>query len=566
MPPFKLSTTAQSLNSPKLLPIFGLLIVYIVGALAINIMDIDAAQYASIGREMAQNNNFFQVQHRGVDYYLDKPPLLFWFSALIFKLLGFTNFAYRLIPILSSLAGMYGIYRFTKIYYSEFTAYTAALIMGSCQAYFLMNHDVRTDTLLTNFVTLAIWQLAAYREKGIWWYFVGGFVFIGLAMLAKGPIGLIVPAAALGTDILLKRDWKNLFRWEWLLGIVVIGIVLLPYCIGLYHQYGEEGIYFFFWKQSFGRITGENSWDNNAPLWFQAQNFLWSFLPWVLAFVAGLVSFIRLLLKQRFKLDPTQEAISFGGFLLPFMALSTSHYQLPHYTFVVFPLAAVLTARYLYQLVGDNLSKAFKYTRLALIVTSAVMLMVILILCVWAFPLDNILLIITALAFLIYIVFLYRDKRSPYAQLVLAPFWTAVGCNFLMNSHIYPTLLTYQSGSELGRELADTRNFQLDKFYLLDVNPKSDYYLFAHALDFYTARNTPEIKRVEEVVKLKAKTDTLWFYTDKNGVTAIHQIGKMQVDTLITYNKYHVTTLTLPFLNPKLRPTRTREVYLIKVY
>ncbi|MBU1820957.1 MAG: glycosyltransferase family 39 protein, partial [Bacteroidetes bacterium] len=245
-------------------------------------MDIDAAQYASIGREMVQNNNFLQVQHRGVDYYLDKPPLLFWLSALVFKVLGFTNFAYRLVPILSSLLGIYAIYRFARLYYSDLTSYTAALVMGSCQAYFLMNHDVRTDTLLTNSVTVAIWQLAAFRLLGGWRYFLGGFIFVGLAMLAKGPIGLIVPAAAFFVDIVLKRDWKNLFRWEWLLGIVVIGLVLLPYCIGLLRQYGTEGIYFFFWKQSFGRITGENSWDNNAPLWFQAQNFLWSFLPWVL--------------------------------------------------------------------------------------------------------------------------------------------------------------------------------------------------------------------------------------------------------------------------------------------
>lgn len=566
MPSTKLSSTVHHLNSPKLLPIFGMLIVYFVGALAINIMDIDAAQYASIGREMAQNNNFAQVQHRGIDYYLDKPPLLFWITALMFKVLGFTNFAYRLVPILSSLAGMYAIYRFSRLYYSEFTSYTAALVMGSCQAYFLMNHDVRTDTLLTNLVTLAIWQLAAFRLKGGWHYLILGFVFVGLAMLAKGPIGLIVPGAAFFVDILLKRDWKSLFRWEWLLGILITGLVLLPYCIGLYHQYGEEGIYFFFWKQSFGRITGENVWDNNAPLWFQAQNFLWSFLPWVLVFGAGLVAFIRLLIKQGFKLDASQEAISFGGFLLPFLALSTSHYQLPHYTFVVFPLAAVLTARYLYTLVMDHQSKEFRYARFALIFTSVVMGLIVLILSTWAFPLSNILLIITGLAFIAYVVYLYRDKHSPYAQLVLAPFWVAVGCNFFMNSHIYPSLLAYQSGSELGISLTDTKIVPLDHFYLLDVNKEKDYYLFAHALDFYTARNTPEIHTIQEVTKLKANADTLWFYADGKGISELREAGVFRVDTLQKFNKYHVTTLTLPFLNPKLRPTRTREVYLIKVH
>ncbi len=556
----------HSLNSPKFLPIAGLLIVYLLGALAINIMDIDAAQYASIGREMVQNNNYFQVQHRGIDYYLDKPPLLFWLSALAFKLFGFTNFAYRFFPIISTLAGIFAVYRFSRLYYSEFASYTAALVMGSCQAYFLMNHDVRTDTLLTNCVMISIWQLAAFRKEGGWQYFMGGFVFIGLAMLAKGPIGLIVPAAGFFVDILLKRDWKNLFRWEWVLGLLVIGLVLLPYCLGLYRQYGEEGIYFFFWKQSFGRITGENAWDNNAPLWFQAQNFLWSFLPWVLVCGAGLVSFGKLLYKQHFRLTENQEAISFGGFVLPFLALSTSHYQLPHYTFVVFPLAAVLTARYLYLVVGEAESRTFFYTKIALIFTSVVMGLIILILSSWAFPLDNILLIVVAVAFILYITYLYRDKRSPYAQLVLAPFWVAVGSNFLMNGHIYPSLLTYQTGSELGIKIQNWQNFPLDDFYLLDLNPKSDYYLFAHALDFYTARNTPEVKTVEEVSRLKQSADTLWFYTDRKGFSSLDSTGDYKIQKVITYDKYHVTTLTLPFLNPKLRPTRTREVYLLKVY
>lgn len=563
LPSAKLSSLEKTLSTPKLLPIFALLIVYLTGALAVNIMDIDAAQYASIGREMAQNNNFLQVQHRGVDYYLDKPPLLFWISALVFKVLGFTNFAYRLVPIISTLGGIYALYRFAKLYYSELTAYASALIMGSCQAYFLINHDVRTDTLLANCVTIAIWQLAAFRLNGGWRYFLGGFVFVGLAMLAKGPIGLIVPAAAFFVDFVLKRDWKNLFRWEWLLGIVVIGLVLLPYCIGLYKQYGSEGVLFYFWTQSFGRITGENTWDNNAPLWYQAQNFLWSFLPWVLAFLAGFVSIIRLVIKQKFKLATTQEAISLGGFALPFLALSTSHYQLPHYTFVVFPLAAVITARFLVQLLPAPKDSVFKYTRVALVVTSVVMGLLVLMLSAWAFPMTNVLLVLSALAFLVYVVYLYQDKKSSFSQLILAPFWTAVGCNFIMNAHIYPTLLTYQSGSELGIELARTTNFPLDRFYLLDIDPKGDYFLFPHALDFYTAHNTPLITNLDEVEKARLKTGSIYLYTDLKGLALLQR--NYPVKILKTFHKYHVTGITLPFLNPELRDTRIREVFLLEV-
>ncbi|MEO0008670.1 MAG: hypothetical protein RJA20_2866, partial [Bacteroidota bacterium] len=57
----------------------GLLFIAIAG-LFLDIMDVDAAQYASIALEMTQNGSWLQVMHRGADY-LDKPPLLFWLSA-----------------------------------------------------------------------------------------------------------------------------------------------------------------------------------------------------------------------------------------------------------------------------------------------------------------------------------------------------------------------------------------------------------------------------------------------------------------------------------------------------
>ena len=75
---------------------------------------------------------------------------------------------------------------------------------------------------------------------------------------------------ALGSHLIYKRDWTNLFNWRWILGLAIILLVLSPMLWGLYHQFdlnpdatvngrtGVSGIRFFFWEQSFGRITGEN--------------------------------------------------------------------------------------------------------------------------------------------------------------------------------------------------------------------------------------------------------------------------------------------------------------------
>ncbi|MEO6539311.1 MAG: glycosyltransferase family 39 protein, partial [Ferruginibacter sp.] len=135
----------------KLLGLFCFLcLVYFIG-FRIDVMDIDAAQYASISREMFTSRNYLQVYDHGKDY-LDKPPFLFWISALSMKIFGVNNFSYRFPSFLFSMLAVYATYKFSLLYYAEKIAILSALMLATCQAFFLMNHDVRTDTILMGFV------------------------------------------------------------------------------------------------------------------------------------------------------------------------------------------------------------------------------------------------------------------------------------------------------------------------------------------------------------------------------------------------------------------------------
>ena len=125
----------------------------------IDIMDIDAAQYASISLEMLTNGSYLEVYHRGADY-LDKPPMLFWLSSLSLGAFGINNFAYKLPAVLVIILGVYSTYRFTLMWYDRRKALYAALILASTQGMFLMTNDVRTDGMLTGFVIFSVWQLS----------------------------------------------------------------------------------------------------------------------------------------------------------------------------------------------------------------------------------------------------------------------------------------------------------------------------------------------------------------------------------------------------------------------
>jgi 4-amino-4-deoxy-L-arabinose transferase-like glycosyltransferase len=320
--------------------IFVIIALLYFSAIRVDIMDIDASQYAEISREMAVNGERLHIYDKGVNY-LDKPPMLFWLSSYSMQLFGATNFAYKLPSLLLALLAIYATYRLAKHFYDESTSRIAALVLASCQGMFLMTNDIRCDLALMAWVITGMWLLQEWISRKKWLYLILSSLAFGAALMTKGPIGIIAPVLAFGSHWMLRREWKNILKWQYLIAILIIGISLIPMCIGLYQQYDlypekfvngknhESGLKFFFWTQSFGRITGENVWNNGADLSFQIVNMLWSFLPWIFLLIPAIVYYVKQLYQQKFLLHQNQEAISLGGFILCYFAVGLSTYLLP---------------------------------------------------------------------------------------------------------------------------------------------------------------------------------------------------------------------------------------------
>ncbi|MBP6313452.1 MAG: glycosyltransferase family 39 protein, partial [Flavobacteriales bacterium] len=167
--------------------IAGIVLVTVLGA-GLDVMEVDAAQYAGMSRDMLSSDDWTKLFFRGNNY-LDKPPLLFWLSALSFNLFGVSNWSYKLPSIAFAFLGLFATYRFTLLHAAREVARTAALIFGSSAAFLLMTNDVRCDTILTGSVITAIWAGAAWMEQRRWWQLILCSIAIAAGMLAKGPMG-----------------------------------------------------------------------------------------------------------------------------------------------------------------------------------------------------------------------------------------------------------------------------------------------------------------------------------------------------------------------------------------
>lgn len=523
-------------------------LLYLCAAYFIELIDVDAAQYASIAREIFDSNSWLIVKHKGIDY-LDKPPLLFWLSALSFKIFGTGHFAYRLPSILATILGLYATYALGKKLYDAKTGQLAALLLASSQAWILFNQDIRTDTLLAAFSITAIWQLVEYADSKKWYNFLFGFICIGLAMLAKGPLGAIVPCIALTAYWLGQKQWKNLIRPEWLLGILIVFALLSPMLIGLWLQWKWEGIYFYFWKQSFGRLTGENSWRNDSGAFFFVHSFLWSFLPW--AFIAVWAFAKRA--YQFWAKGADKELLSMFGFLIPFIALSFSKYKLPHYIFPIYPFVAIIAAVEIKAMLdkGSRVLKIFSGVQLfmnLLIFTLAVLL------CSWVFPTSNLFIWIVIIVSALLLIYLLLNRSGRKEIIINGSIISVLMINFVMSLHFYSQLLKYQSGSQAAAFIRAEH---------IDSDELATYRLYPNSLDFYSGTIAQVFESPDQLINA-VSVQPLWIFTDETGKKQLEDYGAI-IDNIQTYNHFHISKLSLKFLNPKTRAGVIGKAYLLRV-
>ena len=535
------------------------IVVYIIGSITVPLMEIDSVQYANISREMLLNKSFLQIFDQGKDY-LDKPPLLFWVSALSMYIFGINDIAFRLPSILMAVLAIYSTYKFTILYYSKEIALLAALVLASSQAMFLITHDLRTDTMLMAWVILGIWQFSSWLFTKKWISLITAFVAVAFGMMTKGPIALMVPIFSFVPHFLIHRNFKLLFKWEYLVGVIIILVLLIPMDIGLYQQFdlhpekvmyektGTSGLRFFYWTQSFGRITGESVWHENDHFLFLFENLLWGFLPWILFFIIGLVLELYTILKNKFRLQSHEEWISIPGFLITYTALGISNYQLPHYIYVVLPFVSIIAAKSIYSLITVNENKILK--NIISVINSilfSLVLCILFVLLVIPFGLNYYLISITVLIFIIIFGYSIYKQKQLIPNTIHFALFTILVTNLLLNVFFYPKLLEYQLGNSVTKYI-NTKKIDKNNFYLYKIYGE-------RSLDFYSNYS---FQIVDDEKALKPAD----YLLISNKLITKDLLTKF--NTIETIAAFHVSTLNAKFLNPKTRNSALDYYYILQ--
>lgn len=548
-------------RSSVLLLFISIFAIYFL-AIDVDTMDIDASQYASMSREMKESGSYLQVYEQGRDY-LDKPPFLFWINCVSMSILGENNIAFKLPSILFAILAVFATFKLASLFYKREIALLSALILASSQALFLITNDIKTDTILMGWVSVALWQLATWTTSGRIKHLYWGAAAIAFGMMTKGPIALIAPALAMTAHFITRREFKKFIEPHYITAFLLMGVLLIPMSIGLYQQFDQHpekwvnggqnvsGLRFFYWTQSFGRITGESVWHDPVPFTFLLENLMWAWLPWSLFFLGSIVYFLIDIIKKGFKLKTNEEFISVGGFILTYCALGVSRFQLPHYIYVVLPLIAMMTARFVYTLFWTNeLAKVARIFSIVQLIVLIVLTAIPFLILTYTFPTQKFWPWIAALMPIL-LIGLAMNRPSWKPSIIATSLATVLGVNIFLSSWFYPNLLQYQASNEAGRFLHDEG---FDKTKLALFNFKGS----AFGIHFYSKSIIPHIKNIDSVLT------GMIIVTDKDGRAALdsnnrtYEVRKEGLD-------FHISMLTPEFLNRKTRAQVLDRYYILEM-
>ena len=302
----------------------------------------------------------------------DKPALVYWLMAIGYQILGVNPWAVRLPSAIAAMGlivlGFYTLLSFglpttpsphhpnspsphPLIPPNWLTAGLGAALMALNLETILWARTGVSDMLLTGcmggallafFLGYAQPSRSAVQAR---WYLVF-YVLTALAVLTKGPIGVVLPVLIIGSFLLYLGNALEVLReMRLLLGSLLMAAIALPWYVLVIRANGWTYINSFFGYHNFERFTSVVN-HHAAPWYFYFLVVLLGFAPWSLYLP---VAMMRLQFWRRSGWQNSDRSTQLGLFALfwfvgVFGFFTISVTKLPSYVLPLMPAAAILVA------------------------------------------------------------------------------------------------------------------------------------------------------------------------------------------------------------------------------
>ena len=384
----------------------------------IGLVDETEPLFAEAARQMTVTGDFITPYFNGETRF-DKPPLIYWLMAVAYRFLGVNEWAVRLPSALCAIGlTCLGFYTLSKQEGSSATDSVTDLTDVSQKEGHSKDSDTDTRTNVTVFppplphsLTPPIFlstpwigaALIALNPQTIAWgrtgvsdmllvscmcsallaFFLGYtleeqrsqtefstlpasrfpnkwyltfYVLIALAILAKGPVGIVIPALIIGCFALYLGNFRQLWReMRPVSGILIILAIALPWFILVILANGQTYIDSFFGYHNFQRFTEVVN-KHSAPWYFYFFVVLLGFAPWSI-YLPVAIARTRFWQRSYWRRQPRSAQLSlfalfWFGCIFGFFTIAVT--KLPSYVLPLMPAAAILVTLLWSDIIAGN--------------------------------------------------------------------------------------------------------------------------------------------------------------------------------------------------------------------
>jgi 4-amino-4-deoxy-L-arabinose transferase-like glycosyltransferase len=299
---------------------------------------------------MAQSGDWVTPRLNGFKYF-EKPPLQYWATAAAFKLLGEHDWTARLWTGLLALAGIAMVFSAGNRLFGPPAGTLAAAFLAASPLYVLYGQFTTLDMGVSIFLTAAVFAFTIAQQPGerrprAW--MLCAWAACALAVLSKGLIGIVLPAATVALYVLLRRDWRLLARLELLRGGALFLALAAPWFVAVSFA-NREFVQFFFVQEHWLRFTTTMH-QRSHPAWYFVPVLALGVAPWLLIVLAALPAALR---REDASFSPRLFLALWA--LVVFAFFSASGSKLPGYIVPLVPALAVIGAAFVARTAVKNL-------------------------------------------------------------------------------------------------------------------------------------------------------------------------------------------------------------------
>lgn len=308
-----------------------------------SLLDPDEAHYAELTREMLHAGNWLVPLLDGKPL-IDKPVLFHWLQGASVLLLGETEFAARLPSALAAI-GLFAITRWvgTALFSAEVGA-LGGVMFATIPATFALSTVAIFDMVFALFLFGAVGCLLVASKRSSGWAELCAYGLLTLAVMTKGPVGLVLVTLFLAAGFAASRETRTLLGGlHWKAGLLAVCVAASPWFLWMQWRFGDEFVK--------GYLLAGNLWYVTQPIEFSGRAinhtfymraFAGAFFPWSTVLIGRGIDAVRL--RSTHPLA-SGEKLLWLWTLVVVGFFSIARFKLDHYIFPAAPACCLLAAQ-----------------------------------------------------------------------------------------------------------------------------------------------------------------------------------------------------------------------------